>query len=147
MTRNQWPSGFRRWAIATALLFPLASVGWVRLAKAQGSQPRLLLSAPVRLMSGYQARMACLNGSDRPIDMRFHLVNATTAMPVANSSRQNVAPRTSGFFDVFPGADLYYMAVEMPGTANTASVACAFQILDASATTVTVLEDFVNSEH
>jgi hypothetical protein len=80
--------------------------------------------------------LACVAGGPKGIGTRFHLVNAVTGVPVANSAEANVAPGQSSFFEVVTEiAGLYYGAAEVAGPSSE-NVACSLEQFDPAGTPV-----------
>jgi hypothetical protein len=124
--------------IGAALLGSLLVIGLIspqRAAKAQAMQRRVLTSAPIKVMAGDKIHLACLNGGDKPLGMRFHLVSGATGMALASSSEQIVAPRTTGAYEdiTLTGGGWTYGAVELLGDTPTYEVRCSITLLNEQA--------------
>ena len=103
MTPKHIPSK-RQWVTLAAVVAVLGLVAIWPVAAQQRSR-RTLATAPTRMLAGDQISMSCLNAGNRPIGMRFHVVDADSGMPVATSMDQVVPPGRAGFFDVFTVAE------------------------------------------
>jgi hypothetical protein len=137
MTKTQKLSPYSAGAaLASALVVLLLAGAWVRPAKGQPSARKVLASSPLRVAQGHHVLLACVAGGPKAIGTRFHLVNAITGMPVANSAEATVAPGQSSYFDVFAEiTGLYYGAVEVAGPSSD-NVACSLEQFDPAGTPV-----------
>ena len=136
MTMQQILSTRKLGMAAGALVFVGLAGIWVRPVKSQPSTRRILASAPIKLAPGRHVILSCLDGGPKPIGVLFHLMNATTGMPVASSAFMVMPPGQGRSLDVsWEVAEYFYGAVEVSGPSSD-NVACSLEELDPAGTPV-----------